>query len=77
MPNLRCKHARPPPVPQHRSRFFPETPTPQMLTGRKAHALNKLNDRSVLDLYHQARRNGPHWWMFCLEEVVALYIAHG
>ncbi|CAM9410741.1 unnamed protein product, partial [Ectocarpus fasciculatus] len=25
----------------------------QVLTGRKAHAMNKLNDRSVLDLYHQ------------------------
>ncbi|CAM9491622.1 unnamed protein product, partial [Scytosiphon promiscuus] len=30
----------------------------QVLTGRKAHAMNKLDDRSVLDLYHQAR-TGP------------------
>ncbi len=27
----------------------------KVLTGRKAHAMNKLDDRSVLDLYHQAR----------------------
>ncbi|CAM9145057.1 unnamed protein product, partial [Ectocarpus sp. 12 AP-2014] len=28
----------------------------QVLTGRKAHAMNKLDDRSVLDLYHQASK---------------------
>eukprot|EP00903_Cladosiphon_okamuranus_P008596 g8244.t1 len=33
----------------------------QVLTGRKAHAMNKLDDRSVLDLYHQEHhRRNPH-----------------
>ncbi|CAM9114900.1 unnamed protein product [Pylaiella littoralis] len=33
----------------------------QVLTGRKAHAMNKLDDRSILDLYHQEHhRRNPH-----------------
>ncbi|KAG5193023.1 P-loop containing nucleoside triphosphate hydrolase protein [Tribonema minus] len=33
----------------------------QGLTGRKAHALNNLTDKKLLDLYHQAHhRNAPH-----------------
>lgn len=46
-----------------------------MLTGRKAHALNNLNDRSVLDLYNQARKNGVFLTVSCFwTEVDRRYI---